>query len=981
MTNRSLLAISLIFGIASPLCAQWAAGPKFSLDRNPAVAWKIKAQADLPPDADSALTQPGFDASGWTDAAVPGTVFGAYVAAGYEKDPNFGDNAYHVDRTRYARPFWYRATFRVPDGFNRGRLLLNFLGVNRDAEVVFNGQRLGEIHGIVQRGRFDITALVKAQQPNVLAVLIQPPQAPISNGASPTYGSSDGWDWMPPVPGMNAGIQDEVFLTTTGEVSIIDPWIRADLPDNSRAALSVHAELENSSDREVNGTLQGVILPGDLRFALPVRVPGHERRTVNLDANGFPELAISNPALWWPNGYGPQNLYSCRLTYVLDSHESDSAKIDFGIRRLAIDTSGNVMKIVINGERIYARGGNWGMPEYMLRCSPEDYALRVRLHRDMNFNIIRNWMGSTTDDAFYSACDRNGIMIWDDFWLNSSGGLPRDLNVFNANVVEKLKRLRNHPSIVLWCGDNEGDPQPPLNDWLAADIKTFDGRYYQPNSHSHALSGSGPWRALAPREYFLNAAPGGWGGEGGWGMRSEIGTAVFVNLESFQRFIPAGSLWPRNQMWDRHFFGPSAENAGPDSYLAMVDRCYGPSTGIAEFCRKAQLLNLAATQAMFEGWTDHLWNDASGLIIWMSQSAFPSCVWQTYDYYFDATGAYWGAKRACEPVHIQWNPVTNGVKVVNTTRSDLRGVRAELKVYGLDGTERPALAQEATLDAPANAATACFVIPPPDGDLARGRPVRVSSVHVPGREGDKMVDGDPATRWESDYADQPWAAVDLGEPRRISRVTLDWDVDRACSYKLQVSNDGTTWRDTASRYDAPGGNEIVDFPAVDARWVRVFCLEKATPYAISLKTLGVFGEPECRLDDVHFLRLRLIDASGALLSENVYWRGVTELDYRRLNQLAPVNLRVATTGAIANGVHRRLTAQISNPADSPAAAFAIHLQVLDPRTGERVLPLLASDNYFTLMRGESRAVTIDYDAPAGMPDQGRLVATPFNAIH
>ena len=121
-------------------------------------------------------------------------------------------------------------------------------------------------------------------------------------------------------------------------------------------------------------------------------------------------------------------------------------------------------------------------------------------------------MGSTTDEDFYEACDKYGIMVWDDFWLNSSGGSPKDINVFNANAVEKIKRFRNHPCIVLWCGDNEGDPAPPLNDWLRADVSAFDGRHYHSNSHSCALSGSGPWRPLEPNDYFMNAAPGHWGG-------------------------------------------------------------------------------------------------------------------------------------------------------------------------------------------------------------------------------------------------------------------------------------------------------------------------------------------------------------------------------------------------------------------------------------------------------------------------------------
>jgi hypothetical protein len=84
---------------------------------------------------------------------------------------------------------------------------------------------------------------------------------------------------------------------------------------------------------------------------------------------------------------------------------------------------------------------------------------------------------------------------------------------------------------------------------------------------------------------------------------------------------------------------------------------------------------------MYEGWLDRMWEDASGIMTWMGQSAYPSMVWQTYDYYYDLTGAFWGAKSACEPVHILWNPVTDGVKIANTTARDMEGLTAEVKVW------------------------------------------------------------------------------------------------------------------------------------------------------------------------------------------------------------------------------------------------------------------------------------------------------------
>ncbi len=974
MLRPSVLAC---LALAAPLLGRET---RLSLNSGDGARWTIRAAAELAPDA-SVLRHPAADTAGWVLASVPGTVFAACVAAGLEPDPNFGDNIDRVAPARYERPYWYRTEFAVPSGFSRGRLWLNLLGANRDAEVFLNGRRLGEVRGIVQRGRFEVTDLARtgAGAVNVLAILVTPPRLPLSNGASPTYGSSAGWDWMPRVPGLNAGLNDDVFLSTTGDVSLLDPWVRAELPTLERALLTIQVEVHNAAARERRGRLLGRIDPAGAEFELPVVLQPGETRACTVDHRAFPSLVLARPALWWPNGHGDQPLHRCTLRFVPDEGaESDTLVADFGIRRLEVDTSGGPLRILVNGEPIFLRGGNWGMPEYLLRCTPADYETRVRLHRDMNFNMIRNWMGSTTSSAFYEACDRHGILVWDDFWLNSSGGLPRDLLVFHANSIEKLKRLRNHPCIALWCGDNEGVPPAPLDEWLATNVRTFDGRHYQPNSHAGGLSGSGPWTGLAPEEYFLRAAPGNWGGDEGWGLRSEIGTAVVPNLDSLREFLPAEKLWPRNELWNRHFFGPAAEYAGPETYARQLDERYGPPADAADFCRKAQLLNLETTRAMFEGWRDHLWHDATGLLLWMGQSAYPSMVWQTYDYYLDATGAYWGAKSSCEPVHIQWNPGTDRIAAVNNTGTARPAATAEVRVFGLDGGELPALRRTATVDLAPHAVTPCFAAPPSAGDLARGRPVSVSSVHVPGREGEKLTDGRDDTRWESDFAAQPWAIVDLGELRPVGRAVLRWQPGvHARVYKLQTSPEGTTWSDAFYQTDGAGGDEEAVFPAVTARYVRLFCLEKATGIGVSLRALEVFAPAGAVPPGLHFLRLRLTTADGSLLSENLYWRGARPLDYRELDTLPPVTLETSVERGRAPDGEHLLAATVTNPSASPA--FAIRVQVVDERTGRRLLPIFASDGYFTLMRGETRALSVRFPATAEQAAHARLVLTPFNS--
>jgi hypothetical protein len=784
----------------------------------------------------------------WIDAVVPGAVFTSYVQAGLEKDPNYADNIYKVDQRKYNRDFWYKVEFASPEIPPGRHCHLHFNGINRKGEIFLNGTRLGLLDGFMERGDFDITGVLARDGRNVLTVLVSWPGRPIANHASPTYISSDSWDWMPSVPGLLQGIVSDVYLTITGGVSIKDPWIRTDLPSRDKAVLSIAVDLKGSALintknsaalRGDTGVLSCIIQPGNITLTRRVRLQPGESAHFSFDT------VIMHPRLWWPNGYGDPNLYTCTFHYT-----NDSMRVAFGIRKYTYDTVGGVLHIRVNGEGIFVKGGNWGMSEYLLRCRGAEYDWKVLLHREMHLNMIRNWIGSTTDEEFYDACDKYGIMVWDDFWLNSHPNLPDDIFAFNKNAVEKIRRFRNHPCIAVWCGDNESYPLPPLNNWLREDVRTFDGgdRLYQANSHSDGLTGSGPWCNFPPTWYFTKY-PGGFGGTPGYGFRTEIGTAVFTTYESFRKFMPDSAAWPQNAMWDKHFFGKSAANAGPDRYVDAVNKNYGTATGIQDFCRKAQLVNIETNKALYEGWQHHIWDDASGVMTWMSQSAYPSFVWQTYDYYYDLTGAYWGVKKACEPVHIQWSYADNSVKVINTTLDRLEGLRAEAIVYQLDGKPAARYGKAAIVDAAPDTATGCFDIP--------------------------------------------------------------------------FSKEGQT----------------------------------------------------SGLSAVHFIRLLLKDRNGRLLSDNFYWRGNRVAGYTALNHLPPARVKYSSVLVLGNG-KGTIRVTVSNP--SAPVAFAIRVQAVRASDGERLLPALMDDNYFTLFKGEHKTVDITFDAALLSGGAYKIFVEPYN---
>lgn len=963
-------------------CGATASGQVYLNSGSAGTDWRLRPQAEVSGGV-ADLSSASYDASDWVKAIVPGTAFSAYVAAGLEQDPNFGDNIHRVDRKKYDRSFWYRTTFRVPEDFTKELLWLNFNGVNRRAEIYLNGVELGRLDGFMHRGRFNITDIARRDGDNVLLVLVHIPDTPLANQGSPTYLSSGGWDWMPYVPGLNSGITDKVFLTNTGRVTIIDPWVRSDLHTKARADLSVSTEVKNNSDAPSKLLVRGTVMPGNVVFEQEVSLNAGERTTVKFDKRYYPQLAIDRPRLWWPHGYGEQNLYECKFEVIENGKLSDSSTVTFGIKKYTYDKNNNTFHLYINGTPVFVKGANWGMSEYMLRCRGEEYFTKVLLHKEMNFNMIRNWLGSVTDDEFYQACDKYGIMVWDDFWINSNPNLPYDLNAFNNNMVEKIKRLRNHPCIAVWCGDNESNPQPPLEGWMAENVKTFDGgdRYFQANSHAQGLTGSGPWGAFEPRYYFTKYPDGLEGDPArGWGFRTEIGTAAVPTFESFKKFMPKENWWPRDEMWNKHYFGQNAFNAAPERYEATISNSYGEPSGIEDFCRKAQLVNIEANKAMYEGWLDRMWEDASGIMCWMGQSAYPSMVWQTYDYYYDPTGVYWGTRSACEPLHIFWNPVTDDVKIANTTGRDADGLTAEVRVYNLDGREVEAYRQSAQVSSPGNTAGRCFTIGfnKERRNLSLGKPTYSSSTTC-GTPAD-ATDGKPETRWAALKAENEWIYVDLGSVMPVGGVRLVWEASFGKGYKIQVSDDAEHWTEVYKTNEGRGGTDEITFPEVNARYVRMFGTELGWWFGYSLWSFDVLGgtEPSEGLSDVHFIRLTLRDKTGRVVSENNYWRGNERTDFTALNTLKPVDLKVKSRMERKDGGKAVISADVTLPKSAPNVAFAVHVQPVRTSDGERILPAVMSDNYFTLMPGETRHVTFTFDEELLNGGGYKLEVEPYN---
>jgi beta-galactosidase/beta-glucuronidase len=650
-----------------------------------------------------AISQSGFNDSDWLPATVPGTVLSSYWDDGVVPDPNCGTNQLMISDSFFYADFWYRDTFIAPRAGPGKHLWLNFDGVNWKADVFVNGTKLGAIEGGFMRGQFEITSLVRPGTTNVLAVRVHKNANPGStkektlaepdwNGGAlgadnPTYHASIGWDWIPTIRGRDSGIWGSVYLTTTGAVTIEHPFVSTTLPlpDISTADVSVEVTLRNHDDQPMNGTLRGQF--GTVKFEKRVEIAAGAETTVKFDPSATPALHLKNPKLWWPNGYGDPNLYDVKLSFESASGRvSDRSEFQTGVRQFTYSEAGDALRIWINGRRFIPRGGNWGFAESMLRYRAREFDAAVRYHRDMNFNMIRDWVGQIGDDAFYRACDEYGIVVWQDFWLANpwDGPEPDDDAMFLRNATDLVERIRNHPSIGNFCGRNEGFPPKPLEDGLTDLLAKLDpGIHYFPNSAFGVVSGGGPYWAMPRKFYFEERATPK--------LHSELGRPSIVTLDSLKQMMPEADQWPISEDWGLHDFSQHGA-AHAAEFREMIDKSFGPSNSLAEWDELAQFENYDGYRAMYEAQS----KNRMGMLIWMSHPAWPSFVWQTYDYYLDPSAAYFGAKKASEPLHIQWNPLTDNVEVVNYSGGNLTALTAEAEIRNMDGSVQ--WQKSATLD-------------------------------------------------------------------------------------------------------------------------------------------------------------------------------------------------------------------------------------------------------------------------------------------
>jgi exo-1,4-beta-D-glucosaminidase len=676
--------------IISNIFVQETAANSFVLRDN----WAIHTSSNLK-SGGKIISQPGYATKDWYPTSVPSTVLAALVANNVYPDPYYGNNYFELPGIRrwdipegnpFESSWWYRTEFELPTDYSGKHIWLKFHNVNYWANLWVNGQKVADstqTEGAYRLYAFDIAQYTKVGQKNCLALEIYPPK---------TFDLTISWvDWNPTPPDRGMGIWYDVTLSTSGSVAIDHPFVKTklNLPSTSQAKLSVIAEVKNAENAPVKGLLKGTI--ENITFLKEVNLNANESKEVTFSPEDFPQLVLKKPRLWWPHTVGPQNLYDLNLSFEIDGKISDSRKTRFGVREISawmneFDTL-RTKVFQINGKNIVIRGGGY-VEDMMLRPSNERTDADLNYLKFMGLNALR-MEAPRGSDYLFERCDEEGILVmvgwccglafesWDK-WT------PRTADIAELSWRDQITHLRSHPSVFTWLYGSDNFPPEVIERRYINVLNQYDGTRPYSSSATQAPSKiegytgltMGPW----PQVY-------GYLTPNFWYTRLEFNTECGPNgeqlppIETIKRVMPEKDLWPISPSWDlrlrKHFY--------PFSRKAMETR-YGQPASLEEYCNKSQVLQLEATKAMFEAFAANKYK-SSGVIYWMYNSAWPKFYWQLYDYFFMPNGAFYGAKKACEPLHIQYNYKENAVQLVNCFYQDFKGLKVIAKAFDFSAKE------------------------------------------------------------------------------------------------------------------------------------------------------------------------------------------------------------------------------------------------------------------------------------------------------
>lgn len=717
MIKKVVITVFLFFSSFYSCFAQYASADSYELNEG----WKCHKASGISV-APEQFSQSNYPIASWMPAVVPGTILTTLLENKKMPDPFYGMNnnripdIYQVGKAYYT--YWFCKDFKAAPPSGDRQVWLNFRGINYSCTIYLNGKKVNKepFSGMFLRQRYNITQYLERSGKNRLAVIVYPPdEVGDPNGGQGGDGTIAknvahqyvaGWDWIQPVRDRNTGIWDKVTIEKTGAVIITDPFVKTAVPgirkpgaQQAPALVHASATLENAGSKAVTGILRYVI--NEQAVMQKVALQPFEKKEIRLSA-----LEIKNPRLWWPNTYGPQNLYLSTISFINEHQEiSDSRNITIGLREVTNSWNDHTrsMEVRVNGQPVFIRGGNWIVSDALLRFSRERYDAEIRFHRDMGLNLVRVWGGALTErPEFYEACDRYGLLVMQDFWGSGDCNgrwmdpkkkddqwtrrkYPDDHRLFISAAADMIRMIRNYPSLAIWCGGNEIVLPPDIFHALKDSLMPLlDGtRWFIDYSNSDSMSynaiggnGDGPY-GIQPLPYFWNYRT--------WPFNSEIGSVGMGDMASLRRFIPPASLVIPSEKKGSEAVTDSVWTYHKYIGYGQSVAAYGTPKDLEDFAGKAQLVNYDQYRTLTEGFIGHQWDWYTGVIIWKTQNPWTALRGQMYDYYLDPNACLYGLRTGNQPLHGMFSFGDSSIYVANNTWEKKDNLMLVVKTYDMLG--------------------------------------------------------------------------------------------------------------------------------------------------------------------------------------------------------------------------------------------------------------------------------------------------------
>ena len=669
------------------------------------IDWKIQ-NSNIINSSGELITKENYNDSDWYQAEIPSTVLNALVKNDVYENIYFADNLSKIPTEQFSKPWWYRTEFTIADLSSEENFNLIFEGINYRANIWLNGKLIADSSIIESPYRiFDLNISNNIQEgKNILAVEVIPPEFD-----DLTIGFVD---WNPPAPDKNMGLWRGVKLLRTQEVVLknvfVDSKVNTETLDE--AFLKISAELVNQSDKETNVSIEGTI--ENIQFSKSYALKANETKLIKLSSDEIKELHINKPLLWWPNNLGEQNLYKLNIKAVVNNKVSDKKDVRFGIREIGAYKNKNGHKgFKVNGKKVLIKGAGW-VDDILLANTPEKVDAQMKYAKHMNLNTIRLEGFWGNDQSIFNKADEYGILLmigWSCHW-EWEGYCNRPETEFMSITSEKdialqslayrdqIIWLRNHPSVFLWTLGSDKLPVAKLEQKVSDYINEYspnipyiasckgedmgvDFHNISEISGKVAVKMLGPYGYVTPNYWYVDTTLGG-----AYGFNTETGPGPQIPpMESMKRMIPEKDLWPpNNDIWNYH--SGRNEFQTLNRYLKAFNARYGEAKNVEEFTFKSQMSNYEAIRAMFEAFTVNKHN-TTGIIQWMFNSAWPETFWQLFDWYLMPNGAFYGTKKACQPLNLIYNYKDHNIYVANNYNEAFDNLKAEIRVLNINSEE------------------------------------------------------------------------------------------------------------------------------------------------------------------------------------------------------------------------------------------------------------------------------------------------------